>query len=292
MDDENVTVSIRCDRSLPFSHLKHEVILPLCSLVNFATASRGSVKLAIFYDADNQKQFYNVSGAWSGQSKYRPVWMIRPLFTVMQMTEQLDRPLEKWAEIAKTHMHALELFLRTPQDFTSANAVMDYMSLMSCLDSLLDFSDTRRFDDDLMSELIETVRNRPDNPYMEDIIMDIERLPHASRSNTLRSRLQSFLVGNFDVLNVNDGDEIDLDAVLSRMIHTRVCAAHASPASCKQAARGLDLFHMMDFTRFLVNMRFLQLLGFDNEASSEFLNNSSYFGSITYLETFRRRTIN
>lgn len=292
LDDDNVTVSIRCDRPLSFAYLKHEVILPLCSLINFATASRGAVKLAIFSSADDPKRFYNISGAWTGQLKYRPLWMTRPLFTAVQMVEQLDRPLERWAEIATTHRHALELFLRTPQDFGSANAVMDYMSLMSCLDSLLDFSSSKRFDDDLMNELIETVRKRLDNPFMEDIVIDIERLSRASRSNTLRSRLQSFIVSNCGVLNVKNAEEVDLDAALSQMIHTRVCAAHASTASCEQAAQGADLFHLINLTRLLINLKFLKLLGFDDVASAEFLRDSFYYGSTDYLEIYRREVVN
>lgn len=152
-DDHDVTVAIRCDRPLPFEHLKREVILPLCSFVNFATASRGSVKLALFGNPDDPRQFYSVSGSWTGQSTYRPMWMIMPLITAMQVVRKLDRPLEKWAAIATTHRHALEMFLRTPQEFSPANGLMDYMSLISCLDSLLDIPSSKRIDDDLMNEL-------------------------------------------------------------------------------------------------------------------------------------------
>lgn len=105
----------------------------------------------------------------------------------------------------------------------------------------------------------------------------------------MRVRLKRLLTSNLSVLKVENADEIELDAAVTQMVQTRVCAAHAARDSCERSAQGIDLIHLMNLTRFLINARFLELLGFSNDDRTGFLTDAYYFGDTTYLEGFRRR---
>lgn len=289
LEDYDITVSIRCDPPLPFNILKREVVLPLCALVSVATATRGTVKWALFHAPNDFDQLYSVSGSWVGQTQFTPKWIQRPLFTALQLSKDVEDPLSKWVEMAKEHRSALDVFLRTSQVSRLVDPRMYCLALISCLDALIDVPKAKRIDEGLRNQLIDVVRSQSNNPFVDDIIDDLNRLTNATGSNTLRSRLRASIDELSDLVPDVQLDQVDVNSMLSQIVHTRACIAHASPESCAKAADEMAMYFLSDFVLLLVNVQFLKRLGFSNQTIAGLIKDSYYFGSHTYIERFRER---
>jgi hypothetical protein len=279
LEDHDCTLWVLPQRPTSFEQLKKEVILPLQSLISIATGSRGSVRIASFFgDGDESLMFFG--GVWTRQRAFVSRWKLKPLFSAHQLETHIGPPLDRWGELYAEHKCAFTTFQGMPLVTEAPQEAVAFMTLVSCLEALLDKEADKRFPREVLARMREAVREIVPEPVREEVLESMGSL----RSSTLRTRLEKFIFSKPKVLGeVAETPEYASWAV-RKIIATRNCAAHSSPELCADAAAGSELYALQEFVRMLINTRVLERLGFlDDHIAQQFLDTFEY-GSVAYLD--------